>query len=95
MRENELTLIGKSVFTLLILLITFSALQHIWQREVHSPSAFVLTLVGFAFFASAKLSVIRKGHWINFGTQRMTENMANLYRLGYWLMIVGVLCTCM
>jgi hypothetical protein len=35
----------------------------------------------------------RKEHWINFGTKRMTENMANLYRLGYWLMIVGVVYT--
>lgn len=93
MRENELTIISKSLFTVLLILIAFSALHNIWQQEVHSPSIFALTLVGFAFFAIAKLSVIRKEHWINFGTQRMTENMANLYRLGYWLIIVGVIGT--
>lgn len=93
MRENELTIIGKSFFTLLLIPVAFAALHNIWQGEVHTPSAFVLTLIGFVLFAIAKLSVIRKEHWINFGTKRMTENMANLYRLGYWLMIIGVACT--
>lgn len=30
---------------------------------------------------------------MSFGTSLMTSRMANLYRLGYWLMAVGALIT--
>jgi hypothetical protein len=30
---------------------------------------------------------------LSFGTAAMSENMANLYRLGYWLMAVDILVT--
>jgi hypothetical protein len=49
-------------------------------------------IVGLLLFLTAKISVIRKRK-ISFGTGLMSEGMANLYRVGYWLMIVGILVT--
>jgi hypothetical protein len=37
--------------------------------------------------------VILRHRLVSFGAKPMTEGMANLYRAGYWLMIVGVLAT--
>jgi len=50
-------------------------------------------LVGFVLFAVAKTSVVAQQRWITFGTRTMSENMANVYRIGYWLMAVGILAT--
>ncbi len=40
---------------------------------------------------SEDLRVSKK--WISFGSRRMTEIMGNIYRLGYWFMVVGLLFT--
>jgi hypothetical protein len=45
------------------------------------------TCLGFGLFATAKLSVIRRGKFISFGTKEMTPVNRLLYRLGYLLMI--------
>jgi hypothetical protein len=52
-----------------------------------------VTLLGLLLFVMAKLSVIRGKALITFGSWAMTPDSANLYRLGYWLMIVGTLLT--
>jgi glucan phosphoethanolaminetransferase (alkaline phosphatase superfamily) len=93
MRENELSLFSKSAIGLLVLWMALDAAVNIVNGEVRHPGAFVVVLVGVALFSVAKVSVIRRGTRISFGTSRMTENMANTYRIGYWLMIVGILVT--
>ena len=44
-------------------------------------------------FALAKLTVIWGGVVVSVGTRHMSEGAANAYRVGYWLMAVGVLLT--
>jgi hypothetical protein len=92
-RENELSLFGKSSTVLLIVLAAFAAIVNILRGEVQHPAAFFVVLIGFVLFIAAKLSVVSRGKWISFGTSQMTENMANAYRVGYWLMVVGILFT--
>lgn len=69
------------------------AIMNVFNGTVTRPRAFFIVLVGFVLFAVGKLSVILKKKKISFGPKLMTENMANLYRFGYWLMIVGLLAT--
>jgi len=94
MKENDLTPFSKVGLVLLVILPTFaSAGINIARGHVPHPAAFGLMIVGFILFIVAKLSVIRRTRWVSFGTTLMTENMANVYRLGYWLMAVGILFT--
>jgi hypothetical protein len=52
--------------------------------------AVVLTLaLGFASFAIAKLSVIRRDTLVSFGHQRMSTKMKRYYVLGYFTMGCG------
>ena len=92
-RENEFSLLGKSAFVLLIGWIAVDATINIARGEVQHPAAFFVVLVGLGLFLVAKLSVISRKQRFSFGTSRMTENMANAYRVGYWLMVVGILFT--
>jgi hypothetical protein len=93
MTENEFTLSSKTAIVLLVLWIVIGAALNIQRGEVRHPLAFVAVIVGFVLFAATKLCVIAGGKRISFGTSRMTEGMANAYRVGYWLMIVGTLVT--
>ncbi len=93
MKENDLTPFGKIAILLVVLLIFASVGTNIIQGNVSHPAAFWITIGGFILFVIAKLSVILHKRWVSFGSSLMTENMANLYRLGYWLMAVGVLLT--
>ena len=92
MKENEFAILGKFSATVLIVIIALSALINILRGHVPHPEAFGLVILGFVLFLLAKLSVMRKT-LVSFGTGLMTENMANVYRLGYWLMALGLLCT--
>ncbi len=92
--ENELSRLAKTVLTVLLVIpVCFLAFLNIIRGEVSHPFAFVICIVGFALFFILKLSLFAKGTWISFGTKQLTENMANLYRLGYWLMAVGLIIT--
>lgn len=94
MKEHEFSVIGKvAVVLLLVLGLVVPAVQRLARGEVQHPWALPLVLIGFLFFAIAKLSVVCRTQWISFGSRRMTDNMANLYRLGNWLMVVGILLT--
>jgi hypothetical protein len=93
MKENDLTPFGKIAILLAILLIFASVGTNIVQGNVAHPAAFWITSGGFLLFVIAKMSVILHKRWVSFGSSQMTENMANLYRLGYWLMAVGILLT--
>ncbi len=89
---SELTMVSKLFFVLMIILMVIATVYNIFIKEVHSPFAFLISIIGFAFFLIAKLSVLRKKR-ISFSTGLMNQNMKNLYRLGYWLMIVGIIWT--
>jgi len=92
--ENELSLFGKSVVILLLVVpVAFLTVRNILLARVAHPCAFLVCLLGLLLFLTAKISLFRKGVWISFGTRRLTEGMGNLYRLGYWLMAVGLACT--
>lgn len=69
------------------------AVANVIQDKVAHLSSFIIMLIGFVLFIISKLSVIIKKKWISFGTRSMSAWMANLYRIGYWLMIFGFLAT--
>ena len=93
MKGNELSPIGKKATIIIITLFFISAIINILRQEVPHPFAFIISMIGFVLFFIAKVSVIRNVKLISFGTKYMTENLSNAYRLGYWLMIVGILFT--
>lgn len=92
--ENELSRLGKIVaiflFVIPSLLVT---VQGIVEGEINHPYAFSISIIGLILFLISKLSLFIKGIWISFGTRKLSENMANLYRLGYWFMAAGLVLT--
>lgn len=92
-RHGELTLAGKTVTVVLVGFAAAGALSSMSRGVVPHPSAFVLVIVGLVSFLVAKLSVVRRGYLVSFGTRRMSADAANAYRFGYWLMVVGTLLT--
>ncbi len=91
MRENEIGPLGRFLVYVLIGLAFLSAIYNLATGHVVSPMAFLIVFGGFVLFGVAKLSVILRKKWISFGSRRMTETMGNIYRLGYWFMVVGLL----
>lgn len=92
--ENELSFIGKAAtIILLVIPVSFITVRKIIIGEVANPYAFTICIVGFLLFLISKISIFRKGVLVSFGTKRLTETMGNLYRLGYWLMAVGLILT--
>ena len=85
--------VGKVASLILVAFLVVAAVINITRGEVPHPWSFVIVIVGFILFLAAKLSVILSRKWISFGTRLMTTRMANVYRVGYWLMVVGVLAT--
>lgn len=62
------------------------------RDEVSHPEAFNLVLIGLVLFIIAKAASVRK-HPLSLGTTGMTAGMAMLYRIGYGLMVAGILFT--
>lgn len=92
MKEHQPSILLKVFSGLLIAAFATGAILNALYGNVTHPNAFLLVLAGFILFAIGKSSVILKKK-ISFGPKLMSENMANLYRLGYWLMIVGLIAT--
>lgn len=92
MKENKPSKFGRVFFYLLFLLWVASAVVNINRGHVNHPEAFGIAIVGFLLFLTAKISMIRRKK-ISFGTRLMSEGMVNFYRIGYWLMVVGILVT--
>jgi FtsH-binding integral membrane protein len=92
-RENELSVFSKVAISIIISLAACSAVVNIYRGVVPSPPYFVVTLAGMVLVFFAKFSVIYKCFIFSFGADRMSGGMANIYRVGYWLMVVGILCT--
>jgi hypothetical protein len=93
LRENELSPLGKTAIVLLLVAVALSAAANVGSGHVPHPYAFAIVLFGFTLFLIAKLSVVGWKKWISIGTGLMSANMADLYRVGYWFMAVGVLAT--
>ena len=92
--ENELSPFGKAVIIIILVIPTvFITIHNIIKREVANPYAFTICLLGFGLFLISKVYQFRNGTLVSFGTKRLTENMANIYRLGYWLMAIGLILT--
>src|SRR2546428_2345032 len=58
-----------------------------------ATTSLTLYALGFALFLVAKLSLIRSGRVITFGSRLMRPGYRVLYRLGYALMAAGALFT--
>jgi hypothetical protein len=58
-------------------------------------SRFVLIVygLGLLLFLSAKISQIRRGVLLSFGSSRMSVSARNYYRAGYFLMFFGLAAT--
>src|SRR5258705_11662650 len=56
-------------------------------------AACTLYVVGFILFAKSKLALIMQGDLVSFGSGRMSPTNRRLYRVGYALMLLGVLAT--
>lgn len=93
MKENEMSIMGKISTILLVFFFAGAAVINIFRNHVPHPYAFIVVLSGFTLFIFTKFSNFRKGKIISFGTVGMSENMENLYRIGYWLMVVGLILT--
>ena len=92
--ENELSRFGKLAVTFLFVIpVMYITIRNIINGEVSSPYAFIVCIVGFVLFLISKISLFVKGTWVGIGTKKLTDNMANLYRLGYWFMAVGLIFT--
>lgn len=91
MRENILSKPGRVVVTIALLFIGFFTIKNIVNFSVPNPLMFLISIVGFMLFLISKFSIIREGDFVTFGASKMTSSMANLYRLGYWLIVVGVI----
>ena len=92
--ENELSSIAKAlIYFVIITLLLIITIPNMVSGEVKRPLAFFIVLPGFCLFLIAKITLFRNGLWFSLGTKQMTEGMSNLYRIGYWLMVVGLIFT--
>jgi hypothetical protein len=93
MKENRLSWAGRTIATVAVTFLVVAAIVNISHGEAPQLAAVSVILLGFAVFVVAKASVLRRGRWISFGSRAMSPAMGNMYRVGYWLMVVGILAT--
>jgi len=92
MKENRILWIGEAVFVILIILGSIIiAVRNMIRGQVVNPMASLIILLGVFLFCIAKISVIKSNGLFTRGTKNMSQAMANLYRIGYWMMFVGFL----
>jgi len=92
-RENEFSFFGKAAIYISLILVALSCALNIIKGIVPNPYSFLFVAIGFSLFLIAKISVLSKGVKFSFGTEKMSNLNANLYRFGYWLMVVGTMLT--
>jgi hypothetical protein len=90
---KEVSRFDKIFLVALLSLASLTAVMNIAYGEVKKPLAFWIVILGFILFASAKMSLLLQKKWISFGPSLMTERMSTIYRVGYWLMAIGILLT--
>src|SRR4051812_41106300 len=97
MKENELSKPVKCIVALGLMLVVaigaVGAVQNAMHGVVSQPSSFVIVLIGFACFIFAKLPIVLHKRRVTFGAGLMSEDQANLYRVGYYLMGLGFILT--
>ncbi len=92
MKENELSIFAQILVVVVWIIPLFIlTLINIANREVKHPGFAWLVVLGFVFFLVGKLSVITRKKLVSFGPRLMNENMANVYRVGYFFMILGIM----
>ena len=87
---NLIILIGPMLIAIVMALII--------PNVLHYPKFFILSSwslygIGLLCFIIAKLSVIKKGKLITFGSSQMSSLHKKLYKMGYLLMIIAFLFT--
>jgi hypothetical protein len=87
---NLFILMGPLVLALVVGLVVMNSGLHPFGTATLSIAMYS---VGFALFVAAKVSVMRRGHLISFGSGLMSLWSRRLYRLGYTLMIGGAVLT--
>ena len=92
-KENRFSILSKVLIIIFIFTALGPAFLNILRGVVVTPNAFVVVIFGLFLFLIAKISVISKGNLISFGTKKMSNTQANIYRLGYWFMAVSILFT--
>ncbi len=93
LRENVPSKLSKASIVVLILCFAASAVPNIVKGIAVEPKYFSIAIIGLVLFIVSKILVISKGRWVSFGSNYMSSGVANAYRSGYWLMVVGVVCT--
>ena len=92
-KNNEFSSFSKWLVTFALLIPIAFAGKNFIQGDVKHPALFFVIVFGFLLFLIAKLSVIIPKKKVSFGTNLMSTSMANLYRLGYLLMVLGAILT--
>ncbi len=93
MKENKYGLVSNFIGWLVIPLAIISVTNNIVEGNIVRPTAFFIVIGGFVLFTIGKFSVIITKKRVSFGPKLMSENMSNLYRLGYWIMAIGIILT--
>jgi len=91
MKENRISLSGRVSLYLMLGIFCLLALRNLAAGKVIQPKGLFIVAAGFVLFAISKFRIITRKKLINLGTKQMNESGANLYRVGYWLMGLGVL----
>ena len=95
LKENELSKPAKVIVGVaIVVVIAFAmkaAARNVADEVVVRPWVLGIVLIGFICFLVPKLTVIREKRRVSFGTGLMTNPQANFYRLGYFLMGLGLL----
>ena len=75
------------------LVMAFLLPQAMGNPKGFSVAALAFYVVGFVFFAAAKIQNIRRGYLVSFGAAQMSPLQRQAYRIGYVLMGIGLLTT--
>ncbi len=59
----------------------------------YATAAVAFYAIGFGLFLTAKIQNIRKGHLLSFGSSQMSSPWKWAYRIGYILMVIGMVLT--
>lgn len=95
MKENELSMPAKVIVGVAAVVFIIAAVKaaavNASAGVIARPWALGIVLVGVICFLVPKLAVVRKKKLVSFGVGPMTTQQANFYRLGYFLMALGLL----
>lgn len=91
---NEFTSISKYIVYIALFFIFAYAGINVFNGTVNNPKYFFVIIFGAVLVIAPKMYVIIKlKKRISWGGKDMPNWMANIYRVGYWIMAVGFLIT--